>query len=349
MSKNVFKGGISREYMSKETILKYVTEADIFELVFDYKPEEFDYVTSPFREDLNPDCWFENSGPNGSLRFKDFADSRTIRGVKMRNISCFDAVMIFYSLSFTDTIKFIVSKLIYGNELEPKKGLITQSKTSIKKETEIVIEARQFILSDKKFWWDRYSISKFNLIEDKVFPVSKYRVITSDKDYTNRVKSNTYCFTDFKDGKKKIYSPFMKDKGKFITNCNENDIGGYDKLPKEYKKLVITKSYKDYRVLKNQGLTVLWLQNEGMFPSLELLLPLCYKAEQVIIFFDNDDTGINAAKALEDIINSYIENRARTVTVPLHLFEKGITDPADFIEIFKRDELIRFLSLKSIL
>ena len=34
------------------------TEEDIFELVFKFKPKEFDYVKSPFRKDDSAGCWF---------------------------------------------------------------------------------------------------------------------------------------------------------------------------------------------------------------------------------------------------------------------------------------------------
>ena len=42
-----------RGFIDKDDILKYVSEEDIFELVFGFKPKEFDYVTSPFRNDIS--------------------------------------------------------------------------------------------------------------------------------------------------------------------------------------------------------------------------------------------------------------------------------------------------------
>lgn len=339
MDKNVFKNGVKREYMDKKTILKYVTESDIFELVFKFKPKEFDYVTSPFRPDNNPDCWFHYSPTKGELRFNDFGDSRVIRGINMRNISCFDAVMIYYNLTFSSAIRFIIDKLIYGEVIEMKEDTDIPIQTkSI--DTEIFVEARKFLESDKNFWWDRYGISKANLIEDRVFPVSKYHIKSHKGNYSSLVRSNTYCFADFDNNKKKLYRPFNKSGSRFITNCTQDDIGGLNKLPEQYDKLVITKSYKDYRVLKNQGVTTIWFQNEGMYPNMEILLPICYKAKDVIIFFDNDNTGIEASDKLKGIINSFIENRSRSISLSV---EESITDPSDFIEKHGRDKLIKFL------
>ena len=348
MNKNIFKNGVKREYMDKKTILKYVTESDIFELVFKFKPKEFDYVTSPFRPDKNPDCWFHYSPTKGELRFNDFGDNREIRGIKMRNLGCFDAVMVYYNLSFYDTIKFVIDKLIYGEEIEMKDSLDTPLKPKIK-DTEIFVEARRFLISDKNFWFDRYGISKKNLIEDRVFPVSKYHIKSHKGNFSSLVRTNTYCFADFNDNKKKLYRPFNKSSSRFITNCTQDDIGGLNHLPESYDKLVITKSYKDYRVLKNQGLNVIWFQNEGMYPSMELLLPICYKAQDVIIFFDNDNAGIKASDKLKGIINSFIENKSRNVYLPVKLYKESITDPSDFIERYGRDSLIKFLSNNAIL
>ena len=63
-----------RGFINKKKILEYVSEEQIFELVFGFEPVECEYVESPFRDDRNPGCWFQYC-PSGKLRFVDFANS----------------------------------------------------------------------------------------------------------------------------------------------------------------------------------------------------------------------------------------------------------------------------------
>ena len=57
---------------------------------------------------------------------------------------------------------------------------------------------------------------------------------------------------------------------------------------------MITKSYKDYRVLRNLGVNVTWFQNEGAFP--DNLDDIINDYKDVIVFFDNDFTGLAASE-----------------------------------------------------
>ena len=66
---------IESGFINKNKILEYVTQHDIFELVFGFKPIEFEYITSPFREDSSPGAWFEVDLNTNKLRFTDFADT----------------------------------------------------------------------------------------------------------------------------------------------------------------------------------------------------------------------------------------------------------------------------------
>ena len=67
-------------FISKDKILEYVSQEDIFQLVFGYKPIEFEYVTSPFREDTNPGCWFEIDLNTNKLRFTDYYSKQGLKG-----------------------------------------------------------------------------------------------------------------------------------------------------------------------------------------------------------------------------------------------------------------------------
>lgn len=342
-------------FISKNKILEYVTEADIFELVFGFKPEEFEYVTSPFRDDTNPGCWFEVDINTNKLRFTDFADPRVINGIRMRNIDCFDAVTVFFNLpSFYKTLEFIKARLIDGKDIKndivhikPKRSIIKKEKKRVK----ILVSTRDFLIQDKIFWEDRYGISKNNLIEDKVFPIQKFKLVdTKTGNHIFRTSDISYVYTEFKSGNKKIYRPLQKGSKRFITNCSEDDVGGMNTNIISGRQLVITKSYKDYRVLRNLGLNVRWLQNEGMYPKSEIFWGLINNFDKIVVLFDNDETGIKAAIELSDLINLRTQSsKASMCYLPVELISKGITDPSDLIHKKSQQHLINFLKEKSLL
>ena len=330
-------------FISKEKILKYVSEEDIFKLVFGYKPVEYEYVTSPFREDTRPGCWFSRDYDTGKLRFVDFGNSEIINGVNMINIDCFDAVMIYYDLpNFYKALEFIYDKLIVNKNLseinKPKK---------IKRVTKgnVIIEAdtRPFNKIDARFW-SSYGISSDNLIEDKVFAIKRFYLYNTRRgDIVKRVGNLSYIFTDFDNGKKKIYMPLKKQK-RFITNLTANDIGGIKQIPNHGKLLVISKSYKDYRVLKNHNVTNIWFQNEGMIPSNKILINLAMRFDNIIIFFDNDEPGIKASKKLVAKINTMFPEKAKTLHLPIEWFNQyRVKDPSDVYKKMGKKNLIKFI------
>ena len=329
-----------KKFLDKDRILEYVSEEDIFEIVFGFKPTEFDYITSPFRNDNNPGCWFEYS-ISGKLKFIDWASEYYINGVKMVNIDCFDAVKLYYNLpNFYDTLEFIYKHLIEGKEITAKN---INSKKGIPKEkckTEIKIETREFDYRDQLFW-EKYKISSQNLKDDKVFAIRKYQIIKAkSSNKVIRVFKISYAYTDFEDGKKKIYSPYANKRGKFITNCGKDDIGGFRTL-RGGKKLIITKSYKDYRVLKNQDYQVIWFQNEGMFPTPFVLLPILSDFEEIIVFFDNDRAGKDAsARLVEYLISLNSTLKVRNICLPEYL---GVKDPSDLVHRRGIKQLNEFL------
>ena len=334
-------------FIDKDDILKYVSEEDIFELVFKFKPKEFDYVTSPFRDDSDAGCWFQYY-PSGKLKFTDFGSQVYIRGKKMINIDCFDAVQLFFNLSdLYNTLKFIKRHLIEGKEL-PEREDITFTQR-IKKEVRILFDGRPFDIRDERYF-KRYEISSQNLVDDKVFAVKRFKIINSKNgDFSSRTYDLCYAHTDFLNGRMKLHRPQQKGKNRFLTTCNQNDIYGINSLAKFGDLLIISKSFKDYRVLKNQNLNVIGFQNEGMIPTNDILLPICKRFNHVIVFFDNDVTGIEAGNKVSEYINSYFPGKSRAIHLDTNLLNEEISDPSDLIHKKGRIELTNFLTLHKIL
>lgn len=319
---------LERGFINKQQILEYVSEAEIFSLVFGFVPIEYRYVTSPFREDSNPGCWFHTDAASGKLRFVDFANEQTINGINMNNIDCFDAVQVYFKLSnFYKVLDFIKTNLIEGKGIKHKIKVI---KAKPKKQVLIHIDPRDFDSRDRRFW-SKYGISKQNLIDDKVFPVRRFNLINSrNGDVLRRVHDPCYSFNGFDGDRKKLYRPFQKGKNRFITNCKADDVGEIDSLVQYGQQLVISKSYKDCRILRNHNLDSIWFQNEGMIPSDEILIELCKRFTNIVVFFDNDEPGITASEKVRDVINRYFPGKARNLYLPEYLYtDFGITDPAD--------------------
>jgi len=336
-------------FIDKNEIFNYVTERQIFELVFGFQPKEFDYVTSPFRKDNNAGCWFEYNNLSNKLNFIDFGSQIYNKDKKVISLDCFEAVKIYYNLpNFYKTLEFIKNKLILGKKLK-----IIQFKKTIKKnhkkKVEINIETRPFDSRDKVFWM-QYGISKQQLINDNVFPVKKIFIKHSRKgDFSKRVYDICYAYTQFENNKKKLYRPYQKGKYRFLSTCSKNDIGGIKSLCNHNDKLIITKSYKDYRVLKNQNLHAVWFQNEGMVPDENILFDLCKRFNHISVFYDNDSTGIKESERLSKIINSYFSYKSKPIYLPISLLYKNVKDPSDFYVKYGKELLIQFLNENKLL
>jgi hypothetical protein len=108
---------------------------------------------------------------------------------------------------------------------------------------------------------------------------------------------------------------------------------------------VITKSYKDYRVLKNFGINVIGLQSETMYPSIDILLPIINRYD-VFVFFDRDSVGIEAGLKFTNYINSFGLNKAKQIYLPF--IGTKIKDPSDLYK-YQKDTLIGFLKENKLL
>ena len=319
---------LERSFIDKNEILKYVSEKNIFKLVFGFIPVEYEKVVSPFRKDNNPGCWFYTDFSTNRLKFVDFGNTDIINGIKMNNIDCFSAVQIYYNLdNFYETLKFIREVLIDNKNLKIR--TIPTIKPVVKKDVKIYINKRNFNLKDKHFW-SKYGISIQSLINDKVFPVKKFKLLnTRFGDITKTVYDQCYSFNNFDNNRKKLYRPFQKKNKKFITNCKSDDIGEINSLIEYGEQLIISKSYKDCRVLRNENLNSIWFQNEGMFPSNKKLISLCKRFTKIIIFFDNDEAGIKASERLKSIINNFFPGKADNLYLSENLLKENISDPSD--------------------
>lgn len=344
--------GEKKFFLEPEEILKRVSEEEIFKLIIreDIILDKGVLYRAPYRTDHIASCWFERY--EEVLYFVDFADV----GQKSKN--CFSFISRVYNLSFIDTLQLISNefKLGLGDNLKKVEKVVNKNdyfleEKKIKKtfkERVITIVPRAFNYKDKQFW-EKYNISRDNLLEDKVFPLELYRSTNKFGEiFTIRPHDICYAYTDFPNGKKKIYRPHALSKAKWFTNCNQNDIGSLSSLSKKGKLLIVTKSYKDCRVLRNLGFNVIWFQNEGMLPSADIIKDFCKRFEKIVIWFDNDRAGISNSRIVKDYINSIDPNKASTIMLPPKVLFEGIKDPSDVVAIRGLDSLVSFLEKKNL-
>ena len=330
-----------RGYIDKDNILETYDEEDIFSLVFGYRPKLYTYVTSPFRQDGTPNCWF-NICPSGKLRFVDFANTNTLYGVKMHNMDCFDAVRVFYRIpNFYMALRFIAKNLSHKGTL-PDRRRKQDPSVRERRKVELSFTGRNFIPTDRDYWLP-YGIHSDHLMEDNVFPVSRILMRnTRNGDVDKLLKETCYALTGFGE-RIKFYFPYRHGNDRFISTCTQDDVGHVDALPPYMDQLIITKAYKDRRVVLNTGRWSVWNQNEGMEPHDEHLFPLVKRARRVIVLYDNDRQGIASSIKLSDRINSEFPRKARPLWLPEHLLDQGIKDPSDLRKEKGESELEGFL------
>jgi hypothetical protein len=338
--------------ISPEQLLQKVSQEKIFELVLE-QPFSFNIrYKSPFREHSKNigTCRFERRD-DGTILFVDFGD---LRGRTHR--SCFRMVMDKFSVNLTTSMKIIaqafnlpldksayneVTVLVDNNEYSYHKR-DHQDQDSDTKDTEIFYTAKEYNRDDR-LHWSKFLIKIEELLEDQVYSLRNFTVINDKGRRTFTAYKHCYAI-DFLDAVK-IYQPYSKEY-KWITNCTENHIGNIDNLPASADELIIQKSYKDHRVLRNLklDLNVCWFSSEGVIPSIEILQNLLLRFKLITVFYDNDAAGIAAALRLVTIFNSLREGSARMVHLPC-LVQRKITykNTSDFIHREGRGDLIEVL------
>ena len=337
--------------LTKEEIIKRVSQEEIYEIVTDYIPIVDKYIKSPLRQDGKAGAYYE--WVKGILYFKDFADPKK----KIRD--CFQFVMEEFNLNYNDALLYVNDYFKIGlnntGELKPVLYELKdyssfrykheRSTRDVIERNEIYTKTRQFSESDMHYWFARYGITRIQLIEDNVFPIIWYKFYSTKKKEWLLIRPVDLCYSynEFENGFKKIYRPFAKNNGKWLTNCIEDHIGFRNKPLFNDKVCFITKAYKCARVIYNQKQNSRWFQSESMFPKKELLIELCNEFEKIIIWYDNDKAGIEGGKKLKSRILDLIpDKKVKGIIYPQN--NLGIKDPSDLRHKKGEKELNNFIN-----
>jgi hypothetical protein len=98
-------------------------------------------------------------------------------------------------------------------------------------------------------------------------------------------------------------------------------------------------------VLRNLNLgdsyNFIWFQNEGSIPSTDILHNLLSRFSQIIVFYDNDDKGIDSSGKLAWFLNELRQDSTITRTIPIEYKYKDI---AEFVNKEGRQDTITLLN-----
>lgn len=333
-----------------EQILQKVTELEIFEWVLGEKVDLSIRYLSPFRDDTNPDCRFEER-EDGTLLFLDFGDpyGKTHR-------SCFNMVQAKYNNCSLSTAMKIICQHFgisedttnYESGNQVRKVQHTEDNTSHAPAT-ILWTTRNSHKKDK-LYWSKFLINIEDLKEDGTGIVATITIDSRKgrRSFTPHNICYSYPFAD--SGHVKLYQPYNNPKYKWISNCDENDIGNINNLPPTGKELILQKSYKDHRVQRNVGFgqPVVWLQNEGCIPHPKILLDLSTRFELITIFYDNDQPGREAAaRLMYEFLRVNPQAKVRCVWLPQRKYPHK--DLGEFVSKEGRSdtqEVLKYIGIK---
>ena len=327
---------IVKKILTKESILEYISDYDIFKY---YIPgiELKKKINSPLREDKNPSFnifWYPVAK---RIFFKDLGS-----GDKGDSFNFVERIK---NCDFQTALKIIAMDFrldkylsINGDYYTPSvHEPIIHSKSiiekSIKESVCIQITERKWLIRDMNYWGS-YGISKNTLIKYRVRPI-QYMFID---DIVYGVDSLAYAYTEFKDGvvKYKIYQPALKE-NKWFNNFVDNTLSGFSQLTREGDLLIIASSLKDAMCLHDLGYTnVIAPQTENYIFKQYVLDDLKWRFKRVVLFYDHDDAGIKASEHMRELFNlDYITTGT-----------SEFKDPSDYYKFNGREKLLKLIQDK---
>lgn len=326
--------GKKRNDLKAETILAKIDPYDIYRFyIGDFTLGRA--IHSPLRKDENPSFCVKMSSKSGNIYHIDYAKD-DIKG------DCFDFVQQMYGLNFDQALKKVAQDfgIIDGTE-KYKKIVSTEAKEkALARPKHIHIITRNFS-EEELAYWSEYHLTKEDLVRDRiVFAIKQLRISRKVIPNYDKTLRFGYYFNPFW----KVYRPLMPKDKKWIFNNTPNDtMYGLENI-REGEDILVTKSVKDYLVLRKVFPNVCGVQHESVGAinktNIELLQKKC---KNVYIFFDNDEVGVRSCTYYNQFGFNY-------VNIPKKYHEENrIKDPSDFVKAFGFDALKDFLAQKSIL
>lgn len=281
--------------LTKENILKYISEEDIFRKYIAYEFKLGESFSSPLRiKDNNPNFNVYYNRYTGRVEYKDYAYSQG---------TAFTFVMELFKLTFSQALNKIVkdfnlplgnNTLNVTNTAQPSTIIV---EPTIKERVSYVANTKSFTIKELQYWLD-YGISKELLEQYNVYSCSTiFKNKTLSFISTELQPIFIYYFP--KTGNMKIYRPFSDKKGKWRGNIeSEKDVQGMDQLPEKGSLLIITKSLKDVMTLRALGYLAIAPHGETNHLSKSFISHLQSRFDKIVTLYDRDITGMLSARKI---------------------------------------------------
>lgn len=270
------KRRVKQPNITLDWILSRVTEYEIYaHYLGEFKVGAI--YNSPFRKDKNPSFGIYYSKRSHQLLFKDHGTG------DCGNVIKFVSLMTGLT-NYNDILKNIVDRL----SITPDTKLDSSKQYIPSTETVIGIVRQPFTQVDLDYW------SQFNISEKtlKKFNVSsiKYYLCNGIVKGIYKEDNPMYAYKVFNNFK--IYRPLGDKYTKWRNNLTQDDIQGWQQLPKKGDILIITKSLKDVMCLYEMGIPAISPSSESTFISDTALEALKKRFKRILVCFDRDCAGI---------------------------------------------------------
>ena len=291
--------------ITKEEILKYITELQILERYCSNYQSLDSSFKSEFYSDKNGSCRIVISA-SGIPYYTDYGNGDYFLA--------FDYVSRKYGSSYHETCNIIANDFGLKRtnlSVTPQLLLANDSPKLVKVKSNIKVIVKPFSLVDYEYW-NQYGISLTTLQFFNVKAVSHVYLNKRDKHYVFEYKNSNplYSYKFFKNNTEyfKIYNPYSPTKeGKWLSNVGSDCLAGYDQLPPTGDLLILTKSMKDTMSYFELGYNAISFQAETNKISKKSWNELSKRFKRIVLNFDNDDAGREATDKflLEYPINCY--------------------------------------------
>ncbi len=279
--------------ISKEFILKYVSEEDIFKKYLGLEPTERGSFINPLRNDHSPGCGFYIDA-RGAWKFHDVA-------AKL-NWDCFNVVEYDYGLTFKEALIRIAIdfNLVDGSAEKAYRDVRVKKK---RPPLELRVKRRKWYNKDYAYW-AQFGITPERLEFFAVFPLSNAWFL--DNGQLNPIyfyNENDPCYAyHFGGYDYKLYFPLRTSK-KFI-HLKSDIIQGYNQLPQYGENFLFTKSFKDVMCIDSIGREFDLCSGAPMAETIvvtpEQFSDVYNRFDNLATLFDLDRTGVYLARLYKE-------------------------------------------------
>lgn len=324
--------------ISRENILEYVSQEELMEF-FTKIPVDTPLFCSPLRVDNNPSCSYFTT-ENGTLLLKDWA--------RNKYYSVWDVGSIIKELSHYKLLNYIVDSF---NLPLTRWGIIFESRNYRKPLSIAKHKSKIPIFMEFKFkeisldYWAEYGITKTIL---EKYGVKETEYIKIGERFIVDINNSIYVYTDFPEGRVKVYRPLADKKQKWKSTTTKEDISGINQLPYLGGQcLFITSSLKDVMVFRSMGFWAICPQSEQILIDEAIMSMLKDVFKYIFISFDDDEAGHKGA-------NLYVKVYPfiKKVCISTNKYKKrGLKDISDYrkhIGYHKTLKLLKKQIIKSV-